>query len=157
MIEITASKEYNLNNMNVAAQDIQLGTFLKEVRGSLSGSSGSIVSGSATFMGKVGFGVPSPSYSIDIYNEGTIVSPYSSKPGIHYHHEINPAVSMPTTPFSGMSILVKQKDGNIRTVGTVEGMDVIVRDIISSPLIEGILIGISTNYASTNSKGLDFM
>lgn len=47
MQNIDSKKEYDLNNMNVAAQNIQLGTFLKEVKNNTSGS-GAISSGSAT-------------------------------------------------------------------------------------------------------------
>jgi hypothetical protein len=39
MIKIDAKKEYDLNNMNVASQNIQLGTYLNELSGSISGSS----------------------------------------------------------------------------------------------------------------------
>lgn len=49
MIEIDNKKEYDLNNMNVAAQNIQLGTYLKEVKTNISGSGGYIISGSAKF------------------------------------------------------------------------------------------------------------
>jgi len=38
MIEIDTKKEYDLNNMNVAAQNIQLGTYLKEVDTKIGGS-----------------------------------------------------------------------------------------------------------------------
>lgn len=39
MIQIDTKKEYDLNNMNVAAQNIQLGTYLKQVATKISGSS----------------------------------------------------------------------------------------------------------------------
>ncbi len=39
MIPIDSKKEYDLNNMNVAAQNIQLGTYLKEIDTKISGSS----------------------------------------------------------------------------------------------------------------------
>lgn len=39
MIKIDSKKEYDLNNMNVAAQNIQLGTYLKEIDTKISGSS----------------------------------------------------------------------------------------------------------------------
>lgn len=48
MITITTKKEYDLNNMNVAAQQIQLGSYLKEINTNISGS-GKIVSGCAVF------------------------------------------------------------------------------------------------------------
>lgn len=39
MIEIDAKKEYDLNNVNVAGQNIQLGTYLKEISNKIGGSS----------------------------------------------------------------------------------------------------------------------
>ena len=39
MIQIDTKKEYDLNNSNVAAQNIQLGTYLKEINTKISGSS----------------------------------------------------------------------------------------------------------------------
>lgn len=41
MITIDSKKEYDLNNMNVASQNIQLGTYLKELNQIVTGSSGS--------------------------------------------------------------------------------------------------------------------
>lgn len=49
MIEITTKRKYDLNNMNVAAQNIQLGDFLSELSQNTSGSTGSVISGSSKF------------------------------------------------------------------------------------------------------------
>jgi hypothetical protein len=49
MIEIDSKKEYDLNNSMTAAQNIQLGTFLKEVKTNTSSSTGHIISGSSQF------------------------------------------------------------------------------------------------------------
>lgn len=64
MIEIDSSKEYDLNNSMVAAQNIQLGTFLKEVRTNTSASTGYLISGSAKFGDDTNY--------IQISNDGTI-------------------------------------------------------------------------------------
>ena len=49
MIEIDSKKEYDLNNSMTAAQNIQLGTFLKEVKQNTSSHTGHIISGSSKF------------------------------------------------------------------------------------------------------------